>query len=84
MSVIEPVFCPSTITDAPMTGSPSSWEITVPVTFVCAIAIPTKSSNADKSVIMRFSINCFNVFLSFLLKTAAKLGIINLICKYFM
>ena len=41
-SVTVPVLVPSILIDAPITGSPSSWETTLPVTVVWARAIPVE------------------------------------------
>ena len=72
ISVMEPVLVPSTITDAPITGSPSSWEKTFPDTFVCATAMVTKRHSTDKSVPIRFSIKFFSDYNN-LLETECKI-----------
>ena len=55
-SVTEPLVVPCTNTDAPTTGSPSSAEVTVPLTVMfCANAVPTlrqKHSNKECKVLL--------------------------------
>ena len=50
MSVVVPVWVPTTMTVAPMTGSPAS-STTVPLTLFCAQAIAgLKTTKSDKSI----------------------------------
>ena len=52
-----PLDDPTTLTDAPIMGSPSSAEVTLPVTCVCANAAPTLRSRQARNIVSLFFIN---------------------------
>ena len=55
-------FCPFILTTAPIMGSLSSSETTVPETIVCAITVPNDRSRRVKIIVSLFSINSLCLF----------------------
>lgn len=58
MSVVAPSLAPFTVTEAPIRGSPSEAEVTVPVTVsVCALAatLPINRQNAKSRALTELS-----------------------------
>jgi hypothetical protein len=79
MSVATPCLVPFTTTEAPMTGSPSSAETTVPDTVVWANAAPIHSSRHAKVKISLFLIKICSLLLIFPQKST---GGYNSSCKF--
>ena len=83
MSVTVAICVPFTLTAAPMIGSPSSADTTMPDTVFCATAIPIKTNRQEKikhSFFLIDSYFLFAIWLFFYIQSA-KIAIFPLKCK---